>query len=171
MKEIVLVGTCHTVQIPGGKGAAEFCAFVETLCAQYGIKAIGEEYSEEALAEKDKTNSVCRDAANTLNVSHRYCDPGRDQRRALGVSQENDIKVTGWLNGWPQEKIEQEISASHSIREHYWRDQLASLDLWPALFICGAEHTQHFRSLLEDTGYSVLVVASDWEPLSKASQN
>jgi hypothetical protein len=164
MKLIVLVGTRHAFQYPGIKASNEFRLFLEELCDQHGVRAIGEELSEDALAEKQKTSSVCREIAVSRNIAHHYCDPSLEQRKVLGVLQENPIRIDGWLKGWPPEKIEQEIRASYSIREHYWRDQLEILDLWPALFVCGAEHVVHFRELVEKHGIEVIVATDDWEP-------
>lgn len=169
MQLIVLVGTCHTVQIPENDGAAEFSAFIRTLYNRYGVRAIGEEHNRDALAEKGGTTSVCREIATALDLSHRYCDPTRDQRKALGVLQESNIRIRAWQEEWPPEKIQSEVRASHSIRERWWRDQLVDLNCWPALFICGAEHAPYFRALLEEHGFSVVVAANDWEPDSKAN--
>lgn len=170
MKLIVLVGTSHTFQYPGTAASVELHQFLERLCAEHHIAAICEELNEDALAEKRETSSVCRNISISRNIAHRYCDPNLDQRKALGILQENPIRIDGWLKGWSQKKIEQEVRASHSIRERYWSDQLAILDKWPVLFVCGAEHTKPFRSLLEQRGLSIRIAACDWEPSSGISQ-
>ena len=164
MHQIVLIGTEHKFQIPGKDESASFRTFVETICSQYRIAAIGEEMSEDALAEKDVTQSVCQQIAFSRCLAHRHCDPDNSQRTTLHILQENDIRAKGFFRDWKPEKIETEIRSSHAVRERHWLDQLTKIDIWPALFVCGVNHVSYFRDLLEKNAFEVIVAADDWKP-------
>ena len=163
-RQIVLIGTSHSFQRPGSQESANFGTFVEGICSRFCIAAIGEEMNEDALAENGVTQSVCQQITLLCGLAHRYCDPDKDQRIALRILQENDIRANGFLENWWPEKIETEIRSSHAIRERYWLDRMTELDNWPALFVCGAEHVRYFRELAEKQGVEVIVAADDWEP-------
>src|SRR5208282_5612838 len=139
VRRVVIVGTSHSCQIPPtGPASNEFRAFLGEICDTYLVRAIAEEMSQAALANWDVTSSLCHELANATGVSHRYSDLDAAQRSAAGVRHEHDIKIVGFfISRWSAEKIEQEIRASHSIRERHWMKELLDLDNWPVLFICG----------------------------------
>lgn len=85
MRTVILIGTSHKYQLPGGPTADEFRAFIERVCAEFHVRAIAEEASLEALAQKHASQSACEKIANDLGISHRYCDPNNEQRTALGI--------------------------------------------------------------------------------------
>jgi len=164
MRSVILIGTGHKHQWPGVPTADEFRAFIEHVCAEFHVRAIAEEMSAEALAQKHISQSACEKIAKALGISHRYCDPNNKRRTALGIKGEQEIRYAGFQNDWDKEELEREIRASHSIREHYWMEQLLDLDCWPTLFVCGANHVEPFQELLVANGLSVHVVARDWAP-------
>jgi len=43
-------------------------------------------------------------------------------------------------------------------------EQLDELDVWPLLFILGANHYEPFSKLLQDNGVEVIEGYRDWEP-------
>lgn len=164
MGKIVLIGTDHNYQKSRSEGSAEFRTYVEKLCDQYGIAAIGEEMSEDAL--KAAPQSVCHQMALSNGLAHRYCDPDQRQRAALNIIDEGHPVALAQMYRWSQEKVDNEIRTLRAIRERYWLDQMIALDIWPALFVCGAEHVRYFRDLAEENGIEVIVAADDWEPRS-----
>jgi hypothetical protein len=56
------------------------------------------------------------------------------------------------------------VRVSHDIRERYWRDAVLTLDTWPLVFICGANHVEFFSEQLRSSGVRVLVAFEDWAP-------
>lgn len=164
MRSVILIGTSHRYQCPGVPAADEFRDFIERVCAEFHVRAIAEEASLEALAQQHVSQSACEQIANALGIAHRYCDPNSEQRAALGITTDQDIKLAGFFNDLDEEKIEHEIGAAHAIRERYWMEQLFSLDCWPTLFVCGANHIKQFRKLLKENGLSVVIAARDWAP-------
>jgi hypothetical protein len=120
--------------------------------------------SLEALSQKLSAASVCQRIADAIGVPHRYCDPDNRQRQILGICDETDIRSRAFLNNWNGAATDQKVRASHESRERFWLDQLLVLDLWPVVFVCGANHAKSFSSVLKLRGLHVDVVANDWAP-------
>lgn len=163
-RKVILIGTAHHYQESGKPGADELKAFAQRYARQFRIRAIGEEMSREALNERSVTSSVGADLARALAIHHRYCDPERIERTRLGISAQNDIRASGWLQNWSASEIDAKIQSSEGKREKYWISQLIDLDEWPLLFICGATHVGSLRDLLELHGIAVEVACQDWAP-------
>lgn len=157
---IVVVGTSHSIQTAN----LELKAFLESICKEFKICAIAEEMNEEALAERGCAESIPMQVANALRLPHRFCDPNRKERARLDIRQENDFRVQAWLS--QSQSSESEIAArvaeSHAKRERYWLEQLRTLNLWPVLFVCGADHVRTFCQLLKQQGISAQIGAEDW---------
>jgi len=64
MRRLVLVGTSHKYQLPENHAANEFRAFIEQVCITRQARCITEEMSQEALAQKRVSQSVCGQIAN-----------------------------------------------------------------------------------------------------------
>jgi hypothetical protein len=155
VRRVVIVGTSHSYQIPPtGPAANELRAFLGEIVNTHLVRVIAEEMSQEALANWDVTSTLCLELAIATGVSHRYCDLDGAQRSAAGVRDVHHMKADGFIYGWSTEQIEQEIRASHSIRERHWMTELLDLNNWPVLFICGAEHVLPFQQLLQENGLS-----------------
>jgi hypothetical protein len=70
--------------------------------------------------------------------------------------------MQGFLNDWAEEKIIERVEQSHRIRERFWLERLLEMDLWPVLFICGADHANHFTNLLRSKRLDVSVIEEEW---------
>ena len=116
----------------------------------------------QALAEANIKESVPQHIAQSLELYHRHCDPDRETRMMLGIRQENDIRADGFLQSWAEEIIQEKIEASHCIREQYWLQQLIAFDVWPVLFVCGADHSLALHSLMLKHGVQAQLIAIDW---------
>jgi len=162
MRNVAIIGTSHNYQLPGNTLEVEFRHFVEHACDVFEVRAIAEEMSLEASAQKHVSQSLCEQIAIAKGIAHRYCDPNNEQRQALQIRQEQDIRFDAFLYDWDQEREEHEIRVTHSIREHHWLNQLLELNCWPALFVCGANHIECFRSALHSSDLHADVVAADW---------
>jgi len=162
MKSVVLIGTSHKYQRPANPAEQEFRNLLEQTCKAYEVRAIAEEMSDGALTQRGASQSLCEQIANAKGIAHRYCDPNNEQRQALGIRQENDIRYEAFRNDWDSDRLEQEIRATYAIRERYWLNQLLDLNCWPVLFVCGANHIKSFCNKLEANGLHADVVARDW---------
>ena len=157
---IIVVGTSHTIQTAD----LELKPFLESLCMEFKVRAVAEEMNKEALAEKACAASIPMQIANALQLPHRFCDPNREERAKLNIHQENDIRIQAWLSqsNLSNSEIAVRVAESHAKREQYWLDQLRELNVWPVLFVCGADHVPQFCQLLKQQGISVHVAAEDW---------
>lgn len=157
---IIVVGTSHTIQTTD----MALQPFLENLCQKFNVRAVAEEMSEEALAEKDRAASIPMRVAKTLQIPYRFCDPDRTQRATLGIRQENDIRLEAFLSNsaLSEAEIATRLADSHAKREQYWLNQLRDFNVWPVLFVCGADHVASFSQLLKRQGMTVHVAAEDW---------
>lgn len=155
---VIVVGTSHTIQVAD----LELKPFLESLCQDFKVHAVAEEMNEEALAEKNCTESVPMQAASALQIPHRFCDPNRAARAELGIRQENDIRISAFPSTLSESEVAMRLAESHAKRERYWLEQLRSLNLWPVLFVCGADHVASFCHLLQQEDIVLHIAAEDW---------
>jgi hypothetical protein len=158
--KIIVVETSHTIQITD----RELKPFLEGLCRDFNVRAMAEEMNEEALAEKNCNSSIPMEIASALQIPHRFCDPNRAERAKLEIRQENEIKIDAWLSGatLSDSEFAARVQESYAARERYWLEQLRNLNVWPVLFICGADHVASFCELLKQQGIAMHVAAEDW---------
>jgi len=128
------------------------------------VKAIAEEMSIEALERHGVHQSICKQVADALRLAHRYCDPSSQERKALGVVEDDDIRMAGFFAGRDPQEVEADVRASYAIRERCWLEHLLQLDTWPVLFVCGANHAEPFQALLQANGIVVHVLFTNWAP-------
>ena len=152
---VIIVGTSHPLQM----ASQELKATLQDLCCRFSVSAIGEEMSDDATQEYSSVVSVPVQVAKALRLPHRYCDPGRTERARLGIRQDNDICAQLSLS---EDEIDTQLKESRAKRESYWLDQLLDLNIWPVLFVCGADHVDSFRRLLQREDIDVHVAAADW---------
>ena len=135
---------------------------LSSISASCGVRAIAEENSLQAVHEQDRDRSVVAEVAEMLHLSHRYCDPEHKKRAELGISQKCAIRASAARGSWPENRVREEIKLSHNRREAHWVEQLRELDQWPVLFICGADHSQTFCSVLHEHGINADIVEYQW---------
>tara|TARA_R110002049_G_scaffold20717_3_gene75893 strand:- start:23902 stop:24390 length:489 start_codon:yes stop_codon:yes gene_type:complete len=155
---VIIVGTSHSIQISSRK----LKPFLERLCENFTVTAIAEEMSNEALVENNCEASIPMQVANALRLPHRFCDPNSAERTSLGIRQENDILISAFQGNLSETEVADRLAENHSKRESYWLDQLCDLNLWPVLFVCGANHVGSFCGLLRHENIAARVAAEDW---------
>ncbi len=172
MKNVVLVGTAHTYQLPLiGKhtaGIEKFRDTIRTLCSAHKVGAIAEEMDKTVLEEKGVLESVAQQVCSDLGLRHQFSDPSLKERKELGIRTDEEIRHEGWLNGWSQATIDSMVlsygtQSSDRVREQEWLRRIKALDIWPLLFICGANHFVPLRKLLHEAGMTVTEAHQDWE--------
>ena len=173
MKTVVLVGTNHKFQRPvdgsNADGIAQFRSTIMDICLRHKIAAIAEEMSLHALQEKNVAESVAQQVCTLLGVHHQLSDPSPEERYKLCIRQDNDIRAEHMLDEWTREEIEADVllrgsTPSDRIREQFWLRKIQELDVWPLLFICGANHFASFAALLRANHVDVFEAHLDWEP-------
>jgi hypothetical protein len=161
-----IIGTSHDYQRArsdcDGSGSGEFRTALTAIATQKGVRAIAEEMSHEGL--HGAADSVCRQVSHVLGIAHRYCDPSSQERRALGIAEDDTIRMAGNLSGRDQRAIEDDVRASFARREGRWFDCVMELDTWPLLFVCGVNHAEPFRQRLQAFGIEARVLFENWAP-------
>ena len=155
---VIIIGTSHSIQI----ASPELKTHLARLCKELTIRAIAEEMSKEALLESSYIASIPMQVAEALRLPHRFCDPDRAERTRLKIRQENEIRKSAFLVSLPEAEVIARLSESHAKRESYWLRQLRDLNLWPVLFVCGANHVRSFGELLRRECIAMRVAAEDW---------
>lgn len=173
MQTVYLVGTAHKFQRPvngpHADGIAQFRIMIQAQCLQHDLAAIAEEMNWHALQKWNVTESVAQQVCALLGLRHQLSDPSPEERYKLGILQDNYIRAEHMIDEWTQEQIEADVLArgrvpSDRIREQFWLRKIQELDLWPLLFICGANHFTAFTALLRAGHIEVVEVRPDWEP-------
>ena len=167
MSSVVLVlGTDHRYQTESSDFTAQnhraFDHFVRKSVAEGKALAIAEESSPQALTEAGVEQSVPERIARSLRIEHRHCDPDRKTRAELGVMQEIDIRMSEFPRKLSERDVQDKLDSSHRARENFWLRQLLDLNVWPVLFVCGANHVESFVELLRDRGLEPKLIALDW---------
>lgn len=168
MAKVILIGTSHKYQCLGGGADAEsiekFKRMVRLACLEHGAKAVAEEMSEAAIKERRASESATQTLCREIGLEHQLSDPSPELRTQLSICNVNDIKLKGILENWTDDHIEAAVRKSHETRERFWLKQLCALDVWPVVFVCGAEHCNSFVELLEANNIEVVIVFKDWNP-------
>jgi hypothetical protein len=167
VRTALLIGTNHRFQLPWPRDQEpkQFREMIATTCKQKGVKAIAEEMCVDGLKPFGFHESVCKQVADALHLAHRYCNPSIQEHKDRGIIiDEVTFRHEGAVANKSPQQIEDEIRASHEIRECYWLKQLRKLESWPVLFVCGADHTEPFRALLQADGIVVHVLCTNWTP-------
>ncbi len=158
-KAVYLVGTRHSYMGQGRHPIFQqvtraeldkFKAYLKYLVTDLELQAIPEEMSVEGLRTHPRRDlppdeSIAFQVAREMNIPHRYCDPDTPRRQALGISVGGEDTA---------EDIEK--------READWMRCIDELDTFPCLFVCGANHIDSFRGVLETSKCKVVVLARDW---------
>jgi hypothetical protein len=116
-----------------------FEAYLREATISLRAKVIAEENSEHVVAQLEGGSSVAKKVAEELRVHHVYCDPDPNERQALNI-QTNEDRETIWM---------------HRVRPF-------SPNEVSIVFVCGADHSLTFRSLLERSGLRTQIYCQDW---------
>ena len=68
--------------------------------------------------------------------------------------------------GLPHRYCDREPHEPDPQREQIWIDELRSFDIFPVLFILGADHVDSFEDLLIKSGFEPFIVARAWKASS-----
>jgi hypothetical protein len=148
-RSVYLIGINHKYQLgPDGlipvegprEAFVQFEQFVRQSISDYHVRGIAEEMSLAALKKHfiSGDSVPCR-IARAVDLPHRYCDPDPEMQKQLSIH-------------------------SNEQREKYWIRELMSLNVFPVLFVLGANHIDSFQLLLREHGLTPFIVARDWQP-------
>lgn len=173
MKKIVLLGSAHPVQ----RGQSGPGLFRSVLVEQYNfhqINGIAEEIEKGAV-------TVASQLSAALKLRYLYADPDGRERAERGIQSDcrHDLireyaeRYPG-LRAWPREEDEETLpvevlqqyrkrtEVANRMRESIWMEKILEFDVWPLLFIAGADHFEPFGRLIEASGYDLIKSHPDW---------
>ena len=165
---VFIVGLNHEYQYDGYKADTQkFSAFLTHLCQEKDIDLIGEELSEESIQKWNATGSVARNVANTLTISHLFCDPDTNERGILGIKITKEIiQELGYddvLTPSQAEKVDRIEKSYHPIRRSFWLQKLLEHRFERCVFILGSDHVDAFCDLLKTHQIHCEIIDRKWQ--------
>lgn len=140
---VFIVGVDHIIQHNGFSWAAKlsaikvFSEYLEKIAQDFDVTVIAEEFSEESLRINHVPMSTAQIVAKRINLKHLFCDPNREERKALGISNDDD-------------------------RERIWVERLRDVINETILFICGDRHLVSFKDKLLSEGVAIEIISQGW---------
>lgn len=152
---IKIIGTNHEYQyLRPEKDSSNFESYLRFVLSQKDFDLVAEELSEESISSENASGSVLKKVAFEENIEHLFCDPESKERCELGVRAERDIirELSGGsvLHPNHEDDFQNQIEIGWSIREKVWLDRLLKNGKHTVLFVCGTEHIERFKKLLEE---------------------
>jgi hypothetical protein len=126
---------------------------------------IAEEDSGDALAERHQF-SIAKAIADEKRIEHRFCDPTREERDAMGYKDGQTLELEIFMNNEENLSNDEillkgraiEIGRYFPIREQFWLNRLDGCRDRDAVFICGDGHVESFGKLLQANKVPLQVV-------------
>lgn len=165
-KTLYIVGTDHKYQNRSDEFTddqhAGFERYISQIITESEIALLAEENNEQAVLERGLAESSIQKLSRAHQIQHLFCELDRKTRAENGMEQENGIRLSGFFNNWTPEGIESKIQESYRNREAYWLKLIVERDVWPALFICGANHALPFQELVSKNHIIPVLLSQDW---------
>lgn len=167
VRKVVLLGTSHPIQ-RGENLPDVFRSMLIHECEKHQIIGIAEEADE-------NQRTIGYKLAAERNYKHLYADPDIKERRKRGIPLPEDIRyylqnifVEKYpeIQSWPrddiglpeevQKELDEMTQQSYRMREKVWLENIERSNVWPLLFVCGANHFNEFKKLLSTSGIHVI---------------
>jgi hypothetical protein len=179
---IHIIGTSHSLQIwtevirtgespdASTEMVEKFETYLVNVAKAVKAKLIAEELDEQLVSNYGpQASSVAKDVAKRLGVGHLFCDPNTVERRAMGLKVGTEMvdraraiaKETGehWVDvHWT------EVKKGFAAREAVWLERLLPHrpNSMSIVFVCGADHVDSFKAMLEAGKIHASIHCRDW---------
>lgn len=168
---LFIIGTSHTIQcgIYGADGAtkgAAFAAELRNICEHRRIARIAEEMSKAGLKHQDVKRTLGAQIAKKLGIAHHQVDMEPKERAALSLDDGpmlNIVMHRGFPDGGGEFRGAFD-ALGDAVRERCWIGRILARREWPALFVCGSDHTASVARLWRSLGLPLAIVHRDFEP-------
>ena len=178
---IYLIGIDHLVQYNGPIPPwllDDFKTYLDFIISDLHISIIAEEFNEEFLVDVyGADEDTAKSAAERAGIEHIYCDPDSMERYKLGIPYYADIKDSVMLRYNTKDTIslnaaekkefnaavKNEVMKYWGIRENFWYERLKNRLDKKILFLCGHEHVDRFRELIENNGKQCVIIDKYWK--------
>jgi hypothetical protein len=163
---IYIIGTDHKYQHKSPEFSQlqheGFEKYIGQIILEKSIALLAEENCEQAVKENDLTESVIQCLARQYAIQHLFCELDRKTRSENDMGPEDNIRISGLMNNESTDKIEQAVEKSYRNREAHWLRCILQKAVWPALFICGANHSIQFQQLVSRNNVTPILLSEDW---------
>lgn len=167
---IFLFGTDHKYQC-GGRDctfdqAQAFATQVRIACCNHNIHRIAEEMTVDGRKNYQVEETIAQCIARDLDVYHHEVDLSMCERNALSITDSAVLSARSTFRsrdggGRLRAKFD---ALSDEVRERVWAARIMNNNVWPVLFILGADHVTTFRAVWRRLGGSVIVVCENYAP-------
>ncbi len=171
MIQLHIVGTHHKHQFgpcsafdPGEQVCDAFASFLRQQCQALGIQTLAEEMCSDSRCKWSIQRTVPELVAHELNISHADCGLNEDERNSLGILNEGDVRMSGWMQDRSADSIEQGIRVEYDKREREWICRLPASPGSQLLFVCGYAHSVSFADKAQKAGWDASVIVEEWTP-------
>lgn len=170
MKKVILIGTDHSYQCgtQGGQSAVEFRDALRSLAVAESAKAIAEEMCKGGLINYGVSETLGAEICRELGITSRLCDDIPGGREALPPYEGVLLEFVRGGDMSAQEIYQANQNAKFEFlqraREQFWLTEILQLNMWPLIFICGADHYSHLDRIFSEADLTILRGHRDWKP-------
>lgn len=171
MTTIFIVGTHHKHQFGlcncfdrNDQACEAFANYLKCQCIVFDIKTLVEEMCCDARIKWGISLTVPESVALDLKIDHADCDLNEEERRLLGIVNEGIIRTNGIFHKYTEKTIQKNIRREYDKKEFEWIHRISQLPNYPALFICGSEHSSSFMVKANKQGFRSHMIIEEWTP-------
>lgn len=165
---LFIIGTSHPLQCgtKSTENKAAFAAELRHVCEEHRISRIAEEMSKAGLKYQGVKRTVGAQVARKLGISHHHVDLEPRARAALSLDDRPMLNIV--LNrefsdgGGTFRRAFAELG--DAVRERIWIGRVLERQEWPALFVCGSDHTDSVVRIWRSLKLPLVIVHRDYEP-------
>jgi hypothetical protein len=171
--QLFIVGTAHHLQYGAGitfggqlcteSGQVAFEQLLRKLCSEVSADTIAEELSQQSMKEVGSIESVPHIIAKEAGLPHIFCDPNREERRQLGILDENEIRMSKWPKVFEEPGVQRLLAESNRRREAEWLRRIQEMNGARVILVCGAIHSDAVAQLAQSRLFKATIIHRDWE--------
>ncbi len=164
--QVIIIGTEHRLQAGHDDYTPSqlkvFANLIETARKKYRAKFIAEEMSGDVLADLGVTATVAETLSKRKGLGHQYVDLSLRERVAFKVDRLglHQVGQTAGLSAAQFAALEKIVG---ELRECVWLVRVMAINIWPVLFICGANHAPRVQYLFNTVGKLAVIEVNDFQ--------
>ena len=165
--DIVIIGTGHRLQAGHPEYSVDqhkrYRELLERTCKKYRIKLIAEEMSADVLSDYGTTETNGQQVATRKGIQHRFIDLTAKERSQFGIDRFS-LHQTGQSAKLSAPQFAALERFTGELRECLWLTRVLAINVWPTLFVCGANHGPRVEHLFNSVGKLAILEVNDYEP-------
>lgn len=164
--EIVIIGTGHRLQAGHPEYSVDqhkrYRELLERTCKKYRIKLIAEEMSADVLSDYGTTETNGQQVATRKGIQHSFIDLTGKERSQFGIDRLS-LHQTGQSAKLSAPQFAALERFTGELRECLWLTRVLTINIWPTLFVCGANHGPRVEHLFNSVGKLAILEVNDYE--------